>query len=119
MKKALSLFVLVSTLCAAEDKKPIEWLTGTLLHVSSERSSRLVHGGSYRNNVTHYTVKDGQRYIYVLKRSLRRRTDKELVVTVNASIRFAITSDENFLLIDDKEETHKVSLPKRSLRAAK
>jgi hypothetical protein len=31
MKKAFLLFVVVSTLCAAKDKKPIEWLTGTLL----------------------------------------------------------------------------------------
>lgn len=119
MRKAFLLFLAASLLCAAKDKKPIEWITGTLLEISSERGSRFVDGDSLRNDVTYYTIDDGQKYIYVLKRTLRRRADKELVVTEKAPVKFAIVSDEEFLLVDDKGEIHKLHLQKRSARDPK
>src|SRR5579864_795659 len=119
MKKVFIVFLTVSLLCAAKEKKPIEWITGTLLEVSSERGSRLVDGDSLRNDVTYYTIDDGQKYIYVLKRTLRRRREKELLVTEKTPIKFAIISDEEFLVMDDKGETHKLSLQKRSARTVK
>ncbi|HEY6252462.1 MAG TPA: hypothetical protein VI685_21105 [Candidatus Angelobacter sp.] len=119
MKRVFVVFLTVSLLWAAKEKKPIEWITGTLLEVSSERGNRFVDGDSLRNDITYYTIDDGQKYIYVLKRTLRRRRDKELVVTEKAPIKFAIISDEEFLIMDDKGETHKLSLQKRSARMVK
>jgi hypothetical protein len=116
MNRIILVFLAASLLCAAKDKKPVEWITGTLLEISSERGNRFVDGESYRNDVTYYTVDDGQKYIYVLKRTLRRRGDKELVVTERGSVKFAILNDEEFLLMDDKGEIHKLSLQKRSAR---
>lgn len=116
MKRIFVVLLAFSVLSAAKEKKPIEWITGTLLEVSSERGNRFVDGDSLRNDITYYTIDDGQKYIYVLKRTLRRRRDKELVVTEKAPIKFAIISDEEFLIMDDKGETHRLSLQKRSAR---
>jgi hypothetical protein len=48
MKRVFFLLVVVSLVCAAKDKKPIEWIVGTLLDVSSERG---VDVDSIRNDV--------------------------------------------------------------------
>jgi|SRR5579884_378454 len=119
MKKlTVFLVIAISVLFFAEDKKQIAWTTGTLLDVSSERGQRVIDGDSFRDDVSYYTVDDGRKYIYVLKRTLRHRRDKELTVTVNAPIKFAIVGDD-FFLMDDKGETHRLSLQKRSLKTAK
>ena len=114
----LLLVVSISMVCVAKDKKPIEWITGTLLDVSSERGKRFANGHSLRDDVTYYTIDDGQKYVYVMKRTLKHRGDKELRVTVNAPIKFAIDGD-GFLVMDDDGKTHSLSLLKRTLRNSK
>jgi hypothetical protein len=118
MKNLVCLVLVLSALCLAKDNKPIEWLTGTLLDVSSERGNRFADGESYRNDVSYYTIDDGQKYIYVMKRTLSRRGDKELRVTVNAPIKFAIQGD-GFIVMDDDGKMHSLSLQKRALRNTK
>src|SRR5579872_1320795 len=118
MNKFILIILAFTITCLAADKKPVEWITGTLLDVSSERGHRIIDGDSFRDDVTYYTIDDGQKYVYVLKRTLKHRRDKELQVTVNAPIKFAVSGDD-FLLMDDKGETHTLSLQKRSLRTSK
>lgn len=118
MKKLVSFLLVLSIVCLAKDKKPVEWITGTLLDVSSERGNRYVNGDSFRNDVTYYTIDDGQKYIYVMKRTLHHRHDKELRVTIGAPIKFAIDGD-GFIVMDDDGKTHSLSLQKRALRNTK
>ena len=107
----LSLMTLIAA-AKGKEKKPIEWRTGTLLDVSSERITG-------RADMTRYTIDDGQKYIYVLTRKLTMYWDKELAVTVKRPVKFAIVGDEEFLLLDEKGKAHKLSLQKRSLRTRK
>ena len=118
MKRLVILILTLAVACAAKEKKPIEWVSGTLLDVGSERGTRILDGKSFRDDVTYYQIDDGQKYIYVLKRTLKHRGDKELHVTVGAPIKFAIMGDI-FLVLDDEGKQHSLSLQKRSLRTAK
>jgi hypothetical protein len=118
MKKLIGMMLILSVLSLAKDNKPLEWITGTLLDVSSERGNRFIDGESYRNDVSYYTIDDGQKYIYVMKRTLKHRGDKELRVTVNAPIKFAVQGD-GFTVMDDDGKTHTLSLQKRALRSSK
>ena len=117
----MPLILLLSGICFAKPKndKPIEWITGTLLDISTEQGSR-VYGSNgnvntYRNDSTYYTVDSGGKYIYVFRRGLTSHRDKELDVTINAPIKFAAEGD-GFLLMDDSGKPHKVSLVKKALR---
>ncbi|MGC2695405.1 MAG: hypothetical protein WA738_06400 [Candidatus Angelobacter sp.] len=119
--RVLPLILLLSGICFAKPKtdKPIEWITGTLLDISTERGSRVAGSDgnvdTYRNDSTFYTVDSGDKYIYVFRRGLTSHRDKELNVTINAPIKFAAEGD-GFLIMDDTGKPHKVSLVKKALR---
>ena len=62
-KKLAGLVLFISVISAAKDSRAVEWTSGTLLDVSFERGSRLIDGGSYRNDVTYYPIEDDHTYI--------------------------------------------------------
>src|SRR5262249_693243 len=93
-----------AALCAANGgvapplkaSKPFKKATkkiGTLLDVTSERHERILDGTRVRDDRTYYTIDDGERYIYVLKRTLRRDAT-ELAVTLYAPIQFGLMYEE-------------------------
>jgi hypothetical protein len=120
MTKAL-LFALCSVLLffsamQAKDKKPIEWRTGTLLDTSTQRGTRLVgdKDGVYeaRRDQSYYEIDDGDKYIYVVRRSMTARWDKPIPLTVNGPVKFALAGDD-MLLIDEKGKQHRLAIEKK------
>lgn len=94
---------------------------GTLLNVTSEHHERILDGTKVRDDVTYYTIDDGERYIYVLKRALRRDAT-ELAVTLNASIQFGLMHEEigeGILMTDLYGGAHVLSLHKRYPRTGR
>lgn len=114
--------VLTPHFCAAQKILESEWKTGTLINVTSERGTRTVGSGSggniavntLRNDATYYEIDAGD-LIYVAKRTLTRRGDKQLKLTVNAAVKFAIKKDD-FYLLDEDGKQHKLSLEKKTLK---
>ena len=119
--------ILLSVLCLcalvyAKDK-PRDWKTGTLLEVSMEKHSRLVgstHGSNgtingsiheRRDDSTYYHIDAGD-LIYIAKRTLTSRHDKQLKVTTNAPIKYALVGDDFYILDEDGKE-HKLSLEEK------
>jgi hypothetical protein len=127
MKKLIvsfALVVLFSTLLMGKSQSR-DWKTGLLIDSRSERDSRLVgtmNGSSgvlvqARNDATYYEIDAGD-VIYVAKRTLIKRGDKQLKVTVNAPVKFAISGDDFYLLDEDGKE-HKLSIEKKTAKPKK
>ncbi|HEY2497854.1 MAG TPA: hypothetical protein VGK24_12365 [Candidatus Angelobacter sp.] len=95
-----------------------EWQTGLLIDTTAQTGSRLF--GSFhdsqgmliekRNDATYYEIRSGE-FTYIAKRTLTKRRDKQLLVTVNAEVKFRIKGSDVYLLADDGKE-HKLSLEK-------
>jgi hypothetical protein len=88
---------------------------GTLLNVRSERHKRILDGTKVRDDATYYTIDDGERYIYVLKHTLRRDAT-ELAVKLNAPVQFGLIYEEtgeDILMTDVHGEVHILSLHDR------
>jgi hypothetical protein len=118
-----TLLILCLCACAMAGGKPREWKSGTLVDVTMEKHSRVV-GSMYGNNgnvsgsvvqrrddSTYYYIDFGE-IVYVAKRTLTRRHDKQLLLTVNARIRFAIDGTDVYVL-DESEKEHKLSLEEK------
>jgi hypothetical protein len=113
---ALLLLVSLSSLAATKARA---WQEGTLKDVTSEPGSRIVgtmnqgHGTvvQARNDATFYFIETAD-YTYVAKRTLTRRGDKQVPVTVNDPVKFAIEKDD-FYLLDEKGKEHKLTLEKK------
>lgn len=111
-------FVTLALIAVAADK-PLDCKTGKLIDVRTERGSRLVGtlnqtGGELaqrRNDATYYQIDAGE-IIFTAKRTLTRRGDKQLDVTVNAPVKFAIQKDELYLM-DEQGKSHKLAIEKK------
>lgn len=91
---------------------------GILLNVTSEHHERVIDGTKVRDDATYYSIDDGERYIYVLKRTLRR-DETELAVTLSAPIQFGLMYEEigeDILMTDINGGAHVLSLHKRYRR---
>ncbi len=97
----------------AKDKPAVEWRTGMLVDSTLERGSR---GENLRNDHNYYEIDDGQKYVYVVSRSMTMRRDKPLLLTVNAPIKFALDGDDHMLLLDEKGQQHRLLIQKKALR---
>jgi hypothetical protein len=117
----LALLVALAAPAALMAKKDFQWQSGKLLDSNSQTGSRLVGvNGTLqerRNDRTYYQIETDQ-YLYVVSRTLVRRHDKPLNVTINAPIQFAIDG-EDVLMKDDTGEVHKLTLEKKILKDAK
>jgi len=99
-----------------------EWQTGILADTTDEKGTRLIgsfhdsHGWliEKRDDATYYEIDSGS-LRYIAKRTLTRRRDKQLRVTINAQVRFRVTGDSLYLLAEDGKE-HKLSLEKKILK---
>jgi hypothetical protein len=109
----------ISLSVMAKDKKPLEWRTGTLLDSSTERGTRHVpiNGNiqEMRNDQSYYEIDDGEKYVYVVRRSMTSRWDKPIPLTVNAPIKFAIDGSD-LLLLDEKGKQHRLAIEKKTLK---
>lgn len=122
MKQAL-LLALCSTFLLfaahAKDKKPIEWHTGTLLDSTTERGTRLIankdRAYEVRRDNSFYEIDDGEKYIYVVRRSMTSRRDKPIRLTVNGPVRFALAGDD-ILLLDENGKQHRLAIEKKILK---
>jgi hypothetical protein len=123
MTKRIVVFGLLLTLWVPLfAKKPVlDWHTGTLLSVQMEHGTRVVSStntythdttvGSARNDATFYEIDAGD-FIYVAKRTLYLRHDRQLHVTTNANVKFALSGDD-FYLMDDEGKEHKLTLEEK------
>jgi hypothetical protein len=121
MKHAL-LLLCFCTLALAKDH-PREWKTGMLVDVTMEKNSKLAgtmtgangnfSGGiaQRRDDSTYYHI-DAVGLTYIAKRTLTHHHDKQLKVTVNAPVKYAISGDELYLLDEDGKE-HKLSVEEK------
>jgi hypothetical protein len=127
MKKILLItFALLCVASFAKDKAPRVWKTGTLFDTTSEKGSRLV--GSYhasngtafgslhqrRDDATYYAIESDD-MVYIAKRTLTRRHDKQLNLTINAPVKFAIENEDVYLMAEDGKE-HKLTLESKRLK---
>jgi hypothetical protein len=121
MKHAL-LLLCFCTLALAKDS-PREWKTGMLVDVTMEKNSKLVgslngangnvHGGiTQRRDDSTYHYIDAGDLTYIAKRTLTHRRDKQVKVTVNAPVKYAISGDDLYLLDEDGKE-HKLSIEEK------
>ena len=123
MQRVIARFLLLLVAAAAAKDKPRDWKSGVLLEVAREKGSRVVghmsgsdgnvngHLVQKRDDATYYTIETGD-LIYVAKRTLTSRGDKQLKLTVNAPIKFAISGDDFFVLDEDGKE-HKLTLEEK------
>jgi len=117
---SVAIVVLVIGVALSAEKKPRTWQEGMLRDVSSQTGSRLVgtsnngHGSliQKRDDATFYTVETSE-YTYVAKRTLTSRGDKQLSLTINDPVKFAIERDD-FYLQDDKGKEHKLTIEKKT-----
>ncbi len=109
--------------CVAEKIHDSDWKTGKLTDVRFEKDSRIVgvtdqHGGEItqrRNDSTYYEIDAGD-LVYVVKQALRHKRDKQLNLTVNAPVKFAIIKGDFYVLDEDGKE-QKLSIEKKTLKA--
>lgn len=127
MKKLM--LVAFSLLCLAsfaKDKAPRNWQTGTLLDMSSEKGTRLSGNYNSNNGVAHGSLRqrrddssyyyiDSGDIIYTVKRTLTSRRDKQLNLTINAPVKFAIENEDVYLMAEDGKE-HKLTLESKRLK---
>jgi hypothetical protein len=95
--------------------KPRDWQSGTLVDSSTERGTR-VHGNAYgvnssRDDLTFYKIDAGS-MMYTCARSLRSRSDKQLDVTINRPVQFALEGSTCYLQ-DAEGKEHKLSLDQK------
>jgi hypothetical protein len=121
MKHAL-LLLCFCTLALAKDS-PREWKTGMLVDVTMEKNSKLAGtmagaNGNFsgviaqrRDDSTYYHIDAGD-LTYIAKRTLTHRRDKQVKVTVNAPVKYAISGDDLYLLDEDGKE-HKLSVEEK------
>lgn len=125
MKKSLlliaALAALLQTSVVAKDKKPIDWHTGTLLDSATERGSKIVGDKDgiteLRRDNAYYQIDDGEKYVYVVRRSMTNRRDKPLPLTVNGPVQFALDGND-LLLLDEKGKQHRLAIEKKILKSA-
>jgi len=116
------LLLLLFALANAKSK-PKDWQTGTLIDVTIEKGRRLVGSMSgsngnvngvivhKRDDATYYHI-DGGDIFYVAKRTLTQRHDKQLKVTINARVKYAIVGDDFYIQDEDGKE-HKLSIEEK------
>lgn len=121
MKHAL-LLLCFCTLALAKDN-PREWKSGTLVDVTMEKNSKLIGAmnganGNFsrgitqrRDDSTYYYIDAGD-LTYIAKRTLTHHHDKQLNVTVNAPVKYAISGNDLYLLDEDGKE-HKLSIEEK------
>jgi hypothetical protein len=121
LRCGLLFLVVCSVASLAKDRA---WTTGTLVGSETERGTRTVGIPStigsgpmiatLRNDVTLYTINDGQ-YLWVVSRRMVRNHDKPLNLTINAPVKFAIEKGDCYLL-DDEGKEHKLTVEKKILK---
>jgi len=126
----LILLVLLSSIAAG--KKERQWQTGKLLDTNSEGyttyggSSTQGHvnaDGTYTASTTpsswrhqkYVFVIQGDDMIYVVSHVLSFRWSKEVHLTVNGPVKYAVEKD-NFYLLDEKDREFKMHIEKKILR---
>jgi hypothetical protein len=104
----------ISTVSLAKDKERA-WQDGVLLDSDTKTGTRVVGSAgsinTLRNDLT-YDQLDTGKMIYVVARTLRRRSDNALDVTINGHVQFAIEGSTCYLK-DDKGKEHKLSVEKK------
>jgi hypothetical protein len=116
MKSLLFVFLICSSLFAKDKSANLPWKTGTLLDQGGHRSCRIVDGDSVCSNITTFAIDTGY-MIYTVSRDRRFRWDKEVGVTVNAPIKYAIVGHK-FCLQDEGGKAHEVHVVRKALKAS-
>jgi hypothetical protein len=99
----------------AEKIHDSDWKTGKLTDVRFEKDSRLTGTTTRRNDSTYYEIDAGD-LVCVVKQELRGRHDKQLNLTVNRPLKFAVVKGD-FYVLDEDGKQHKLSIEKKTLKA--
>lgn len=113
--KALTIVLLlaVSLLSFSKNKTDdLEWKTGILVGQNSQRVCRIIDGDSVCSLVTSFAVDTGD-MLFTVSRGTHWRWDKEMDVTVNAPIKYAIDG-KKFYLQDEHGKPHEVSIVQKA-----
>jgi hypothetical protein len=128
----LALLLLVCLGSAYADKKDRDWKIGKLLDTDSARfttsggsntQGRINSDGTYSSSTSNATwnhkkfvfVIQGDEYTYVVSHVLSFRWSKEVHLTVNGPVKYAVEKD-NFYLMDEKDREFKMKIEKKILR---
>jgi len=133
MKRAIPLLLLmVVTLSAFPDKKNRDWKTGKLLDTDNWRYTtssgsntrgQIDPDGTYRSSTSTTTashkkfvfVVQGDEMIYLVSHVLSWRWSKEIQLTVNGPVRYAVEKND-FYILDEKDREFKMKIEKKILR---
>jgi hypothetical protein len=120
------LFLALSTLAVAEKIPADAWISGRLIDVSESWHTRgggqvnsyngQIHGGMaiHEYPIIRYVIDDGQ-YIYEADLVLRRKNEKQPVVTVNGDVTFAFYKSNLYLRSEDGRE-YKLVIAKKTIK---
>lgn len=114
MKGLLLVFLLYSCAFAKDKTADLQWKIGTLVDQGGHRSCRIVDGDSVCSKITTFAIDTGD-MIYTVSRDQHFRWDKELEVTVNAPIKYAIVGHK-FYLQDEGGKAHEVHVVQKALK---
>jgi hypothetical protein len=133
LNRSVSLLILVIILCSvAAAKKERDWKTGKLLDTGNEvittsggtnTQGRVNPDGTYSSTTStakwnhgKYTfVIQGDDYVYVVSHVLSWRWSKEVQLTVNGPVRYAVEKNKLYL-IDENDREFKMKIEKKILR---
>lgn len=107
---------------AAQKIQDSDWKIGKLTDIRFEKDSRIVgianpNGGMLaerRNDSTYYEIDAGD-LVYVVKQTLTHKRDRQLNLTVNGPVKYAVVK-EDFYVLDEDGKQHKLSIEKKTLK---
>jgi len=124
MRRLLACLLLIGILSAGSLARDRTWTTGTLVNSETQRGTRTVGIPSsigsgpmiatLRNDIMLYTIDDGK-YVWVVSRRMIKKHDKQIEVTINATVKFAVENQDCYLL-DDQGKEYKLMVEKKTLK---
>ena len=113
---AILLCVVISGVAKKKEAKPLDWKTGTLIAINTQRVEPSLE--TWR-----YDIDDGT-YVWTLGRDTEvgrniftGHRDHPLNVTINTAVKFAIDADSGYLR-DEQGKEHKLSIKAKTLKKA-
>lgn len=136
-RKLLALLIALAcfSVFAYADKKERDWKTGKVLDTESQRfttyggsttQGQIRDDGTYSGTTTRSSWNhkryvfaiEGDDYIYIVSHVLSFRWSKEVQVTVNGTVKYAVEKN-NFYLLDENGREFKLKIDKKILKEKK
>lgn len=128
----LALLLMAVSLSAFSDKKARDWKTGKLMDTDSVRyttssgsstQGQINPDGTYKSTTSNTTwshkkfvfVIQGDDLTYIVSHVLSWRWSKEIQLTINGPVKYAVEKND-FYLLDEKDREFKMKIEKKILR---